>query len=77
MQAYSAIRGKHQTLSDGSLLITLSQQGRVLHVTRDGRVMMEFLNRFDARQNLLLSEAQFFPPDYFDFDFKHLNCAPS
>lgn len=77
VQAYSAIRGKHQILSDGSLLITLSQQGRVLHVTRDGRVMMEFLNRFDERRNLLLSEAQFFASDFFDFDFKELNCAPS
>ena len=77
VQTYSAIRGKHQILSDGSLLITLSQQGRVLHITRDGRVIMGFPNRFNQRRNLLLSEMQFFAADFFDFDFKELNCAPS
>jgi len=77
VQVYSTIRGKHEFLSDGSLLITLSQQRRVLHVTRDGRVMMELLNRFDERRNLLLFEAQLFAFDFFEFDFKELNCAPS
>ena len=77
VQVYSTIWGKHEILSDGSLLITLSQQRRVLHVTRDGRVMMELLNRFDERRNLLLFEAQFFALDFFDFDFKELNCASS
>ena len=68
--AKSNIRGRHQVLPNGSILITVPDQGRALEVTPDGRTTFEFLNRYESKpgQNLLLSEARWIPSDYFDFE---------
>ncbi len=65
---YSRIRGKHQVLPDGGMLITASQQGRTLELSADGEMALEFHNVLDEAKPVLgaLSEAMFFPADAFD-----------
>lgn len=66
---YSAIRGKHQLLPNGNMLITVSQQGRVIEVTPAGELVFEFINTYNSKtnSNLALSEAIYLPEDFFDF----------
>lgn len=63
---YSWMRGKHQELPDGSVLITSSQQGRVFEVAPNGTVTFDFHNTFSEEHGALaVSEARFLSPDYF------------
>ncbi len=66
---YSNIRGKHQVLENGNILITIPQQGRVIEINPQGDVMFEFLNVYSTEPSkmLLVSEAVFLPKDYFAF----------
>jgi hypothetical protein len=65
---FSASRGKHQVLPGGNVLITSTNQGRVLEVNSDNQVVFEFRNLFDLDKNeyLAVSEAMFLPQDYFE-----------
>lgn len=66
---YSWMRGKHQRLSSGHLVITSPQQGRFFEVTPEGEVVFEFVNRFDSNHAMLISEAITLPLDYFHDSF--------
>lgn len=68
--AFSTIRGKHQVLADGSILVTVPQQGRVLEKAPDGRTTFELINRYrpEPGQDLLVSEARWLPSDFFNFE---------
>jgi len=72
---YSNIRGKHQLLPNKDILITSSQQGRVLITDPDGETVFEFLNRYDEKKALLVSEAMWLPRDYFNFDIGKTDCT--
>jgi len=63
---YSRMRGKHQHLPYGNILVTASQQGRVLEITPDGNVALELININTAVEGrvYVLSEAVWFPPEY-------------
>jgi hypothetical protein len=63
---YSGERSKHQILPNGNILITSAHQGRVIEVTADGRTVFEFLNTYDEKQNLIVSEAIWLPLGFFD-----------
>jgi hypothetical protein len=65
---YSAIRGKHQVLGNGDVLVTSSQQGRVFEVDGDGSVRFEFLNTYrgDFSTRFAVSEAIRLPLDHFE-----------
>ena len=65
---YSGARGVHQVLPNGNILITSPHQGRVLEVDAAGETVFEFVNTYDAKESLNISEARWFPLDYFDFD---------
>ncbi|MFP4000233.1 MAG: arylsulfotransferase family protein, partial [Desulfobacterales bacterium] len=65
---YSRIRGKHQILPDGSILITSSEQGRIMVVNQEGETIFEFINSYSGGEVLLVSEAVWVPRDFFDFD---------
>jgi hypothetical protein len=67
---YSSARGKHQRLPDGSILLVSSYQGRALEVDPEGRVTFEFLNNREDNDDrvYMLSDAQWFSKDYFEFD---------
>jgi hypothetical protein len=62
---YSCVRGKHQLLPNGGILVTSSNQGKVFEVDEKGNIVFEFINTFDKNKNLLVSEAMFLPENYF------------
>ena len=63
---YSSIRGKHQMLPEGDILITSSMQGRVFIVNGKGETVFELVNRYDENECLLVSEAIWLPYDFFN-----------
>lgn len=69
-EAVNWFRGKHQVLPNGSILVTIPQQGRVLEVTPDQHVEFELINRYQPipGKDLLVSEARWLPPDFFNFE---------
>lgn len=62
---YSRIRGKHQSLRDGGILISSAEQGRLVELGRDGRISSEILiqDPRNAGSNFVFSEGILFPPD--------------
>ena len=63
---YTRIRGKHQELSDGSILVTSPLQGRVFEVSPDGTVTFDFHNSFSEEHGALgVSEARFLSTTFF------------
>ena len=60
----------HEVTSAGTVLVTSSRQGRIFEVNRDGRVVFDFINQFDAAagEALHVSNARFLGPDFFDFE---------
>ncbi|MBL9059327.1 MAG: hypothetical protein JNK88_04800, partial [Mangrovicoccus sp.] len=62
---YSVIRGKQQPLPDGGFLITDTGNGRAFELDGSGTMVWEFINRFDDKRVLEITEAQSHPADYF------------
>jgi hypothetical protein len=61
----SVIRGKHDLTPEGGLLITEFEAGRVFEVDAQGRIVWEYINRYDAEQVLEITEARLYPSSYF------------
>ncbi|MCP3872180.1 MAG: hypothetical protein GY699_03365 [Desulfobacteraceae bacterium] len=59
------IRGKHQPTSDGGYLITEFEGGRVFEIDNIGRVIWEYINRYDEDEVAEISEARVYPANYF------------
>jgi hypothetical protein len=58
---YSAIMGDHEYLSNGNVLVTPSDEGRVLEYTPDGRLAWSWQNRLDNETNGRTFEASVLP----------------
>ena len=71
---YSVIRGKHQDLANGNLLITSAQAGRVFEVAPSGEIVWEYINRYDKKRVAVVSNAIRYDPGYFEVD-DWSNCA--
>ncbi len=65
----SVIRGKHQLLDDGGMLITEFDAGRVLQVDAAGRTVWEYVNAFDDEFVGEITDALVYPSDYFDAEW--------
>lgn len=65
---YTWIRGKHEHLPNGNILVTEPQGGRAFEVDRAGNVVWEYRNAFDDGRNLLLNRAMVLPRDFFEPD---------
>jgi hypothetical protein len=65
---YTWIRGKHEHLPNGNILVTEPQGGRVLEVDSAGNAVWEYRNAFDDGRNLLLNKAMLLSPDFFEPD---------
>ncbi|KGB81011.1 hypothetical protein JT55_15605 [Rhodovulum sp. NI22] len=65
---YSRIRGNHQKLSDGSVAIVSTQQGRAMEIGADGEVILEYYNLKPGSNdtNFVLTELQILPEDALD-----------
>ncbi|KPJ83805.1 MAG: hypothetical protein AMS19_03065 [Gemmatimonas sp. SG8_23] len=62
---YTPVRGKHQVLPNGNLLLTVFREGRVVEVDADGEVVWQFVNRYNDAAVTTVSDAVRYPPDYF------------
>jgi hypothetical protein len=63
---YTRIRGKHQSLQNGGILITSPGQGRIVELGRDGRIASELLVRDPSHPgtSFVVSEATLFPVNH-------------
>ena len=64
----SVIRGKHDLTPEGGILITEFEAGRAFEVDAQGRVVWEYVNRYDDEQVLEMTEARLYPSSYFTVD---------
>jgi hypothetical protein len=62
---YTDTQGEHQVLENGNLLITETEGGRVIEVTRDGEIVWEYINRFNAYEVAPIYSALRYPDGYF------------
>ena len=62
---FSPERGTQQKQADGNLMITAAQAGRAFEVTSAGKVVWEYVNRWDATRAAWLHDAETFDPSYF------------
>ncbi|MEZ5290889.1 MAG: arylsulfotransferase family protein [Vicinamibacterales bacterium] len=62
---YTPIRGKHEWLSNGDLLIVEANAGRVFEVAPDGEVVWDYVNRYDDRDVAVVYQARRYAEDYF------------
>ena len=62
---YTWYRGTHETLSNGNILVTESQAGRIFEVDSDGNLVWTFNNDFDGERNGVVSRAMVLPTDFF------------
>ena len=62
----SVIRGKHELTARGGLLITEFDGGRVFQTDSNGRLVWQFINRYDGDEVAEITEARVYPPGYFE-----------
>lgn len=74
---YSEIMGDHEYLSNGNILVTPSDEGRVLEYTPDGHLVWSWQNRVDDDTNGRTFEASVLPAsmDREFFEEKRATCA--
>jgi hypothetical protein len=67
----SIIRGKHELSHADGLLITEFEGGRVFETDKKGRIIWEYVNRYDEDEVAEITEARIYQKDYFkDTDWK-------
>ncbi len=62
---YTRVRGKHQNLWNGNMLIVESLAGRIFEVDPDGDLVWEFINRYDEDEVARINDALRYPEEYF------------
>ena len=61
----SIIKGKVELTPNGGLLVTECQSGRVFETDAAGRVIWEYINRYDSDEVAEIGEARIYPVSYF------------
>jgi len=67
-QLFSIIRGQHENLPDGGMLITEFEGGRVFEVDASGHKVWEYVNAYDADHIAEVTNARLLPDGYFTVD---------
>jgi hypothetical protein len=62
----SIIRGKHELTRNGGLLVTEFEGGRVFETDATGRIIWEYINRYDSDEVAEITEARIYSADYFN-----------
>lgn len=65
---FADIRGKHQVLENGNILITETGAGRIFEVSAGGDAVWEYINRYDEDEVALVTQAIRYPPGYFSVE---------
>jgi len=65
---YTGIRGSHQHLENGNILIASTHAGRAFEVTEEGEIVWEYINRYDADRIAPIASATRFADDYFQVE---------
>lgn len=73
---YSLLRGNHQMLDNGNVLVTEDAGGRVFEIDEHGRIVWEFVNRYDDGYVARVSQAIRYPEDYFAVEYWACNGDP-
>lgn len=63
---YTLFRGKHELLPGGGVLITETNGGRILQTDPSGRVVWEYINRYDEDEIIEITGARVYPAAYFE-----------
>lgn len=66
IKAYSESRGVHQLLSNGTLLIVVPDEGRMLELNKSEEVVLEYNNVWSDRANGNVQNGLFVSKDFFD-----------
>ena len=61
---YTSIKGNHQVLSNGNVLITESTAGRIIEVTTSGKIVWEYINRYSENEVFEIPNAIRYLPEY-------------
>lgn len=61
----SVIRGKQEPQADGGFLVTEFEAGRAFETDAAGRIVWEYINRYDATRVAEITEARSYPASYF------------
>ena len=64
-EIFTVVRGKQQVTPSGGLLITEFEAGRVLETDAGGRIVWEYINRYNDSNVAEVTEAALYRPDYF------------
>lgn len=72
---YTRIRGKHQVLDNGNIIVSSPQQGRIFEVTADGETVLDIVNTKPGSDNtnFNMSEMKLFPTS--SIDPRDLSCT--
>ncbi len=65
---YARVRGRHERLANGNLLIVDHKGGRVFEVDSAGTLTWEYVNRYDDTRVARINDAIRYPHDYFAVD---------
>jgi hypothetical protein len=63
---YTESRGKHQMQPSGGVLVIESEGGRLFETDPSGRIVWEYINRYDDDEVAEINEARVLPAGYFD-----------
>ena len=62
---YTAIRGNHQMQPGGGVLVVEAEGGRIFETDSSGRIVWEYINRYDDDEVAEINSALVLPADYF------------
>lgn len=65
-QMYTEIRGLHAMRPNGGVLAVESQRGRIIEADATGRIVWEYINRYDDDEIAILTEAIVYEDEYFN-----------
>jgi len=65
--------GKNQMLPNGNVLVIEPEGGRVFEVTSDSKIVWEYMNRWDDKYIVAMTDAIRYPVGYFDFPLAECN----